>query len=77
VNRIANQPLMSSMVIGGYKNVDVANPRRGYWKPFVVIVLILNHKDCHYVKPNMLAFNYHDFKKKKIQMFMLKCSILQ
>jgi hypothetical protein len=30
VNRIINRPLMSSMAIGGYKSVDVVNPRGGY-----------------------------------------------
>ncbi len=30
VNRKPDRPLMSSMVVGGYKSVDVANPRKGY-----------------------------------------------
>ncbi len=30
VNRIINQPLMSSMVVGNYKNVDVTNLKGGY-----------------------------------------------
>jgi hypothetical protein len=30
LNGIANQPPISSMVVGGYKSVDVMNPRGGY-----------------------------------------------
>jgi hypothetical protein len=30
VNMTANRPSMSSMVVGGYKSVDVVNPRGGY-----------------------------------------------
>jgi hypothetical protein len=29
-NRITNQPLMSSMVVGGCRNVDVVDSRGGY-----------------------------------------------
>jgi len=30
VNKIANQPLMSLMAIGRYKNADAMNPKGGY-----------------------------------------------
>jgi hypothetical protein len=30
VNRMANRPLVNSMVVGGYRSVDVTNPRKGY-----------------------------------------------
>jgi hypothetical protein len=30
VNRTVDQPPMSSMAIGGYRNVDSRNPKRGY-----------------------------------------------
>jgi hypothetical protein len=30
VNRIADRPLMSSMVVGGYRSANVVHPRRGY-----------------------------------------------
>jgi hypothetical protein len=30
VNRTANQTLMNSMDVGGYRSADVANPRKGY-----------------------------------------------
>jgi len=36
VNRTANQPLMNSMDVGKYRNVNAMNPRGGYQKPFVV-----------------------------------------
>jgi len=29
MNKTINQPLMSSMVVGGYRSADVANPRGG------------------------------------------------
>ncbi len=63
VNRIANRPSMNSMAIGGYKNVDVANPRGGYQKPSVVTTPILDHKYGYYVGPNRVAFKYPKFKK--------------
>jgi hypothetical protein len=40
VNRTIDRPLMSSMVVGRYKNVDVVHPRGGYQKPIVVTTLI-------------------------------------
>jgi hypothetical protein len=30
VNKITDRPLVSSMVIGGYKNANIVNLRRGY-----------------------------------------------
>jgi hypothetical protein len=54
---------MNSMAIGGYKNVDVANPRGGYQKPSVVTTPILDHKYGYYVGPNRVAFKYPKFKK--------------
>jgi hypothetical protein len=55
--------LMSSMFVRGYKSVDVVHPRGGYWEPFAIIAPILDHKVGHYVRPNMVTFKYHDFKK--------------
>jgi hypothetical protein len=63
VNRTANWPPMSSMAIGGYKSVDVTNPRVGYQEPSIVTVPILDHWDGHYVKPNRVALKYPNFKK--------------
>jgi hypothetical protein len=67
--------LMSSMVVGNYKNVDVTNLKGGYWEPSTIIIPILDHKDGHYVRPNKIVVKYLDFKKMMIQMFMLRCSI--
>jgi hypothetical protein len=64
------------MVARRYRNVDVTNPRGRYWKPFVVIRLILDNRDGHYVRPNRVALNYPNSKKMWIQMLMSKCSIL-
>ncbi len=63
LNGIANQPPISSMVVGGYKSVDVMNPRGGYWKPFAIITQIFDHRNGHYVKPNMVALKHFDLKK--------------
>jgi hypothetical protein len=54
---------MSSMVARRYISVDVANPRGGYQKPFVVIPPIPNHENGHYVRPNKVACKYPNFKK--------------
>jgi hypothetical protein len=54
---------MSSMVVGGCRNVDVVDSRGGYWEPVVVITPIFDHKDGHYVRPNRVTFKYLDFKK--------------
>jgi hypothetical protein len=54
---------MSSMVVGGYKNIDAMNLRGGYRKPSIVITQIPNHRVGHYVRPNKLAFKYPNFKK--------------
>ncbi len=63
---------MSSMVVKAYKNVDATNSEGGYWEPFAVTTLILNHRDCHYVTPNMVALKYPNFKMDVHP----KCSIL-
>jgi hypothetical protein len=54
---------MSSMVVGRYKSVDAINPRWKYWKPFVVIAQIPDHKYGHSVRPNKVAFKFPNFKK--------------
>jgi hypothetical protein len=54
---------MSSMVVGGYKSANVANPKGRYREPFVVTTPIFYHRDGHYVRPNTVAFKYLDFKK--------------
>jgi hypothetical protein len=63
VNRIANQPLMSSMVVGGYRSANVVHPIGGYQELITITTPIFDHIDGHYVRPNMVAFKYFDFKK--------------
>ncbi len=82
VNMTTYRPLMSSMAIGRYRNIDVANPRGGYQKPSIVIAQIPNHRDGHYVRPNKLAFKYPNFKKDdnpnvhvKVFNFVLKANV--
>jgi hypothetical protein len=54
---------MSSMVGGGYKNVNAMNPRGGYQERSIVTTPILDHRDGHYIRPNRVAFRYPNFKK--------------
>ncbi len=61
VNKIVDQPLMSSIAIRGYKNTNAKNSGRGYWEPFVITVGIPNHINGHSVKPNKIDFKYLDF----------------
>jgi hypothetical protein len=63
MNKIANQPSMSIMVVKSYISVDVMNPKGGYQEPFVVTAQIPNHKYGHYVKPNMVTLKYPNLKK--------------
>jgi hypothetical protein len=54
---------MSSMVVGRYINVNSMYIRRGYRELSIVTTPILDHRYGHYVRPNMVAFKYLDFKK--------------
>jgi hypothetical protein len=63
VNRTTNQPLMSSMAVGGCISANVANPKGGYGEPYVVTAPIIDYKGGHYVKPNKVALKYPNFKK--------------
>ncbi len=54
---------MSSMATRRYKSADVVHPRGGYQEPIIIIAPILNHINGHYVRPNMVAFKYPNFKK--------------
>ncbi len=63
VNKIANLPPMSSMVVRGYRSVDATNPRGGYQELFIIVAPILDDKNGHYVKPSRVALKYLDFKK--------------
>ncbi len=63
MNKTTNQPSISLMATRRYRIINAMNPKGGHQKPFVVTAQILYHKDGHYVKPNMVAFKYPNFKK--------------
>jgi hypothetical protein len=63
VNRNIDRPLMSSMAIGKYKSAYVTHLKGGYQEPIIVTIPIFDHKYDHYVRPNMVALKYLDFKK--------------
>jgi hypothetical protein len=52
------------MVVGGYKSVDVTNPKGRYQELSTITTQILDHRDGHYVRPNRVALKYLDFKKE-------------
>jgi hypothetical protein len=54
---------MSSMVGKACKSVETMHSRGGYCELIIVTTPILNHKDGHYVRSNMVALKHHDFKK--------------
>jgi hypothetical protein len=54
---------MNSIVAGEYKSTNVENPRGGYQEPSIITIGILDHKNDHSIKPNMVALKYFDFKK--------------
>jgi hypothetical protein len=63
VHRTTNQPLMSLVVARGYRSANIVYPRGWHQEPFTVITPILDHRDGHYVRPNIVAFKYPNFKK--------------
>jgi hypothetical protein len=44
------KPPMSSIVIGGYKSMDVGNSKGGHREPFAITHGIPNHRNGHFVK---------------------------
>jgi len=52
------------MAIGGYKSVDVMNPKGRYQEPFAITTQILDHRYGHYASPNRVTLKYLDFKKE-------------
>jgi hypothetical protein len=63
VNRTIDRSLMSSMVIGRYRSANVVHPKKVSDNQIIITTPIIDHIDGHYVKPNMVAFKYLDFKK--------------
>jgi glyoxylate utilization-related uncharacterized protein len=54
---------MSSIVVEGYKNIDVENPKGGYKEPSISTRRILDHRNGHIVRPNSVVLKYLDFFK--------------
>ncbi len=57
------RPLMSSITIGGYKNIDVENSKGGHREPSIIIHGIPTHRNGHFVKWNKVTLKYFDLKK--------------
>jgi len=51
------------MAIGGYRSVNAMNLRGGYPKPSTIIAQNPNHKNSHYVRPNMVPLKYLNVKE--------------
>jgi hypothetical protein len=49
--------------MNGYKSENVMNQRGRYQEPSIITRPIFDHKDGHYVRPNMVALKYPNFKK--------------
>ncbi len=49
------------MAIGGYRNENAMHPKGGYQELIIVITPIFDHRDGHYVRPNMVAIKYLNF----------------
>jgi len=62
VNMTTNGPPMNSMVTKRYISVDATNLKGG-WEPSIVTIPIIDYKNGYYVKPNMVALKYPNFKK--------------
>jgi hypothetical protein len=54
---------MNSMAIGGYRNENAMHPKRGYRELIIVTTPIFDHRDGHYVRPNMVVIKYLNLKK--------------
>jgi hypothetical protein len=54
---------MNTITIGGYRSIDAKNPRKGYQESSVITTKILDHRNVHFVKPNMATLKYPNFKK--------------
>jgi len=62
-NMTVDQPLMSSMIVGGRRSANVMHSRGRYRELIILTTPILDHRNGHYVKPNRVVLKYLDFKK--------------
>ncbi len=58
-----DEPSRSSIVTRGYISTYVENLRRGYRKSSIIIAIISNHINGHFVRPNRVVVKHLDFKK--------------
>jgi hypothetical protein len=63
VHKTIDEPPMSSIAIGGYRNTYAENPKGEYQGPSIMTHGIFNYRNGHFVRPNKVAFKYPDFKK--------------
>jgi len=54
---------MNSIVTEGYRSINAKYQKGGHREPFVIIQRIPNHKNGYFVRRNMVALKYLDFKK--------------
>jgi hypothetical protein len=52
---------MSSIATGGYKSIDVENPKGKHVKASIIVQRIPNHINGHSVRPNRVALKYPNF----------------
>jgi hypothetical protein len=53
---------MNSITIGRYRSTNAKALKGGHQKPFIITQGISNHRNGHYVRPNMVALKYPNFK---------------
>jgi hypothetical protein len=63
VHKITDRPPMNLIIVGGYKSIDVKDPKGGHQEPFVITQEVFNHRNGHFMRPNKVAIMYLDFKK--------------
>jgi hypothetical protein len=63
VKMTTNWHPISLIVVEGYKSTNAKNLWGRYWEPYIVTTEIPNHINGHFIRPNMVAFKYLDFKK--------------
>jgi hypothetical protein len=54
---------MSSIATRGYRNTYSEDPKGGHQEPSIITQGTSDHINGNFMKPNMVAFKYPDFKK--------------
>ncbi len=63
VNMTTYRPLMNSIAVEGYKNINGRNLGQGYREPSIVTARIFDNRNGHYARPNRVVLKYSNFKK--------------